>query len=66
MWVIRIMVWMHMQAITSPHVADVHPSTLVYLERTNGWAIRMMHVALGIGVITRLNECEGMSQCSLV
>jgi hypothetical protein len=51
------MVWMHRQAITSPHVADVHPSTLVYLERTNGWAIRMIQVALGLGVIARLNEC---------
>jgi hypothetical protein len=51
MWVIRIMVWMHRQAITSPHVADVHPSTLVYLECTNGWAIRVIQVALSLGVI---------------
>ena len=57
MWVICVMVWMHRQAITSPHVADVHPSTLVYLECTNGWAIRMIQVALGLGVITRLNKC---------
>ncbi len=51
MWVIRIMVWVHGQAITSPHVADVHPSTLVYLERTDGRAIRMAQVALGLGIV---------------
>jgi len=57
---------MHSQTITSPHVADVIPCTLVYLECTYGWAIRMVQVALGLGVITRLNESECMSQCSLV
>ncbi len=60
------MVWMHRQAITSPHVADVHPSTLVYLERTYGWAIRMVQVALGLGIVLGLNEGESMGKCSLV
>ena len=66
MWVIRIMVWMHGQAITSPDVTDVHPCTLVYLERTDGWAVRMVQVTLGLGVITRLNDCKGVGQFSLV
>jgi hypothetical protein len=56
-WVIRTVIWVHRQAITSPHVADVIPRTLVYLERTYGWAIRMVEVASGLRVITRLNEC---------
>ncbi len=42
---------MHGQTITSPHVTDVIPCTLVYLECTNGWTIRMIDVALSLGVI---------------
>lgn len=45
------MIWMHRQAITSPHVTDVIPRTLVYLKCTYGWAIRVIDVALGLGVI---------------
>lgn len=51
MWVICVMIRMHRQALTTSDVADVHPRTLVYLECTKGWAIRMIQVTLGLGVI---------------
>jgi hypothetical protein len=46
-------------AFLDTHSSDVSPSTLVYLESTKGWAIRVTPVAYGQVIITRLNQRQG-------